>query len=133
MSKKRIVTYNNGETIIKIDDVEKRMYIILSGEVEISLTDGIKHITLAVLKKNDFFGEISLFNDLPRSATAVAKGTVKLTYLNSVGEMDEFMKHNPKFTREMVKVLTSRLAKTDELLKKELGGKSKAKLTGFLW
>jgi CRP-like cAMP-binding protein len=129
----RILKFKKGETIVRQGDREKRMYVILNGEVKINLADEIKEVELAVLKKNDFFGEISLFNDTPRSASAVALGNVELTYLDSDLELDRFLAKNPGFSRKMVKVLTGRLARTDDIVREELGGRSRAAMVGFLW
>ena len=53
---KSIVYYQNGEKIIEAGKTETRMYIILDGEVQISLSDKIDRVVVAKLKKGDFFG-----------------------------------------------------------------------------
>ncbi|HRZ28972.1 MAG TPA: cyclic nucleotide-binding domain-containing protein [Spirochaetota bacterium] len=113
---KQIVFYQRSEKIIKAGTTEQRMYIILEGEVEISLSDGNSRIVVAKLKKGDFFGEISLFNNTPRSADAIAAGDVKLAYIDSVEELKAFLLKNPVFAAKMVHILAQRLAKTDEIL-----------------
>jgi len=112
---KQIVFYQRSEKIIKAGTTEQRMYIILEGEVEISLSDGNSRIVVAKLKKGDFF-EISLFNNTPRSADAIAAGDVKLAYIDSVEELKAFLLKNPVFAAKMVHILAQRLAKTDEIL-----------------
>ena len=129
----RLLKFKKGDTIVHQGNREKRMYIILKGEVQINLCDEIKEVELAVLKKNDFFGEISLFNDTPRSASAVALGNVELTYLDSDAELDRFLAKNPGFSRKMVRVLSERLARTDDIVREELGGRSRAAMVGFMW
>ena len=69
---KRIMRYTNNERIIKAGTIEQRMYIILEGKVSISLSDGENLFEVAELKKGDFFGEISLFTNTPRSANVTA-------------------------------------------------------------
>ncbi len=113
---KQIVFYQRSEKIIKAGTTEQRMYIILEGEVEISLSDGNNRIVVAKLRKGDFFGEISLFNNTPRSADAIAAGDVKLAYIDSVEELKAFLLKNPVFAAKMVHILAQRLAKTDEIL-----------------
>jgi CRP-like cAMP-binding protein len=129
----KILKYKKGETIVKQGDKEQRMYIILKGEVRIALCDEIREVELTLLKKHDFFGEISLFNKEPRSASAVAMGNVELTYIDSDEELDRFLLKNPGFSRKMVKVLAGRLARTNDIIREELCGKSRATMVGFLW
>ena len=80
----RILRYRDNERIIRSGNKETRMYIILEGNVNINLSDGRQKIVVANLKKGDFFGEISLFNDRPRSANADAVGEVRVAYIDSL-------------------------------------------------
>jgi CRP/FNR family transcriptional regulator, cyclic AMP receptor protein len=63
--------YKTNEIIFNQGDVGLGMYIIESGSVEI-LCDPERHI-LAELQDGDFFGELALLDDSPRSASAIAK------------------------------------------------------------
>ncbi|MCP4137571.1 MAG: cyclic nucleotide-binding domain-containing protein [bacterium] len=113
---KQAVYYQNGEVIIRTGETEKKMYIIIEGNVSISLVDGQNTITVANLSKGDFFGEISLFNNIPRSANALALGDVKLAYIDNEEQLRIFLLKNPSFAAKMVHILAKRLAKTDEIL-----------------
>ncbi len=112
----RVLYYSEGEKIITAGKVEQRMYIILEGEVSISLSDGNVKAVVAKLKKGDFFGEISIFNNRPRSANAHAVGNVKLAFIEDVQQLKKFLLKNPIFAAKMVNILAERLAKTDEML-----------------
>ncbi len=116
MSKKRIVYYQKGENIIKEGKTDKRMYIILDGSVRISLSDGNEKIEVAQLNKGAFFGEMSLFNDAPRSATATAAGDVKLAYIDNENQLKRFLELNPGFASRMAQIMARRLAKTNQIL-----------------
>jgi CRP/FNR family cyclic AMP-dependent transcriptional regulator len=126
---KNIVYFQNGERIIEAGKIETRMYIILEGEVQISLSDKIDKITVAQLKKGDFFGEISLFNNIPRSATATATGNVKLAFIDNSEQLREFLINNPVFAAKMVHTLAKRLAKTDEILVGKISELNRIKIT----
>ncbi len=112
----RTLSYHEGEKIIEAGKVEQRMYIILGGSVDILLSDGKSFITVATLNKGDFFGEISLFNNSPRSATVVARSDVQLAFVDSREQLKSFLMVNPAFAAKMVHILAARLAKTDEIL-----------------
>lgn len=58
------------------------MFIINEGQIKITkIVDG-KEVVLAVLKAGDFFGEMALLENLPRSASAIAHEQCKLTVIN---------------------------------------------------
>jgi len=113
---KNLMYFQNAENIIKAGQLEHRMYIILDGEVSIILGDGDNQIVVARLTKGDFFGEISLFTNTPRSATVRSIGDVKLAYIDNVTQLKSFLLKNPQFAAKMVHILAQRLAKTDEIL-----------------
>jgi CRP-like cAMP-binding protein len=119
-----------GERIIEAGKVEQRMYIILEGSVEISLSDGKNTVTVATLKKGDFFGEISLFNQSPRSAHVIALDDVNLAYIDNQEQLNAFLLVNPAFAAKMVRILAARLAKTDEILIGKISQINRLKLIG---
>lgn len=112
----RTYNYTDNEKIITAGSMDQKMYIIIDGEVEIRLREGKDEMTVAILKKNDFFGEMSLFNNQPRTADAIAVGNVKVAAIESVEQLTSFLQHNHGFAAKMVRILANRLAMTDELL-----------------
>ncbi len=126
----RVLRYSAGEKIIEAGKVEQRMYIILEGSVGISLSDGKSTIRVATLQRGDFFGEISLFNNSPRSANAIALGEVKLAYLDNLQDLKAFLVKNPSFAAKMVHILAQRLAKTDAILIGKISELNRVELMG---
>ena len=126
---RQVLYYRDGEKIIQAGNNEKRMYIILEGAVSISLSDGPSTLTVANLGKGDFFGEISLFTNTPRSATARAMGEVKLAFIDNDVQLKAFLIKNPSFAAKMVHILASRLAKTDEILIGKISEINRLKVT----
>jgi MFS family permease len=73
----QLVEVAAGETIFRQGDAGDRFYIVESGEVEIEI-DGRE---ANVLGAGDYFGEIALLRDIPRTGTARARKETKLAAL----------------------------------------------------
>jgi CRP-like cAMP-binding protein len=77
--------FNDGDVIFEEDSTdEQTMYFIVSGEVDI-LLEGYKKEgsnVVATLSPGEIFGEMSMFNNEPRSATIRAKGLSTLLQLD---------------------------------------------------
>jgi CRP-like cAMP-binding protein len=127
----KVIKYTDKERIIKSGDIDRKMYIILRGSVRITLTEGKDQIEVALLNKGDFFGEMSLFSNMPRSATATAVGDVELTFIRTKEQLTDFLEKNPKLSSKMVHILASRLAKTNQILLNEY--KESKKLRALLY
>lgn len=68
--------YKAEEVIFHENEPGVGMYIIESGKVHITL--GKEHKVLAVLSNGDFFGEMALLLELPRTASAISLDQTKL-------------------------------------------------------
>lgn len=77
--------YTPGEIVFRQDDPGVGLYIVREGGVSVWCEHAdMTKTRLADLSEGDFFGEISLLNDSPRSATVVAeKSTVLLGFFRS--------------------------------------------------
>ncbi|HNR88501.1 MAG TPA: cyclic nucleotide-binding domain-containing protein [Spirochaetota bacterium] len=127
---KRIASFSKGKRIIKSGKYEQRMYVILEGEVEISFTVNDEKVSVARLGKGDFFGEVSLFQEIERTANAYALTDVRATFIDSPEELVAFITKNPRYAVKMVRTLTERIANTDRLLVGELCGNRVVK---YVW
>ncbi len=111
--------FEEGEIIFKEGDIGYEMYVIQEGEVEIFNTiDGQEH-RLVTLEKGDFFGEMSLLEDLPRTASARALTKCKLIKIDST-TFDQMIKHNPEIAVRMMRKFSRRLRKMDKALRELL-------------
>src|SRR6187397_2375283 len=82
-----------GEMVFREGDLGTEMYIVHEGQIEIlkSMQDGDRQ--LALLEKGDFFGEMSILEDLPRAASARAVTAVKLLLINGT-TFDQMLRTN---------------------------------------
>ncbi|UCG92838.1 MAG: cyclic nucleotide-binding domain-containing protein [candidate division WOR-3 bacterium] len=107
--------------IFKEGDVGDAFYLIVSGSVRIStLVPGVGEEALTILREGEYFGEMALIDDAPRSASAIAHED---TILLVIGK-DDFRKLLAqetviayKLLWIFTKTLSARLRKTDEQLK----------------
>jgi CRP/FNR family transcriptional regulator, cyclic AMP receptor protein len=102
-------------TIVKQGDRGDAMYVILEGELTVRMNVVGKETTqttLATLGAGDFFGDIALFDDGPRSADVVA-GAGSILLKISAAAFDEMSRHAPEvatpFLRALGKTLTARI------------------------
>ena len=105
--------YKDGTIIFEENAVGKEMYTIITGKVKIiKKKDSIETI-LATLDEGDFFGEMSLFDNYPRSATAKASGDVRLIVLNKKNFLKKISK-NPSLAFRILEKMSQRIRITDE-------------------
>lgn len=102
--------------LFKEGDPGDKMYIVLEGEVELlKKTSSGSSVTLFTIRKGDFFGEMALVENKARSASAVARGAVKVLVMNE-DVLFHVLATNPDFALKMIKVLATRLRNSNLLL-----------------
>jgi CRP-like cAMP-binding protein len=75
--------YRNGATIFSEGEPGDKFYLIVDGAVRISrIVPGMGEEALAVLRPGNYFGEMSLIDDAPRSATAMCHEKCRLFVVN---------------------------------------------------
>ena len=89
------------------------MYVILSGRVEVIKNRKGLVTKLATLEEGDFFGEMSLFDNKPRSATVKALGDVRLLEIGKNKLLKSIMK-DPALAFKMLEKMGSRIRRQDE-------------------
>lgn len=101
--------FGPDQIIFHLGDPGGLLYIITSGKVKISHStpDG-QEAVLAILGTGDFFGELALLDDSPRSATAEAIEITETLTLHRE-EFMSFMDHNPPFAHHVLLILARRI------------------------
>lgn len=114
----RIEAFARDSVIFKEGDPGDRCYVITNGDVRISkFIPNIGEEALAVLKPGDYFGEMALIDNFPRSAHAIANTDVALlaiskTDLDKILIMDRELGY--KLLWAFTKTLSKRLRETNE-------------------
>ena len=93
------------------------MYLIETGRVRISVKDADGHdATLAELRDGEFFGEMAILDEQPRSADATVLTNTRLAVL-SRNDFRAFLHKNPDIALGILTAMIHRLRRTDELLR----------------
>jgi CRP-like cAMP-binding protein len=105
-----------GDVVFSEGDQGDRLYVILDGKVKLghASPDGRDNL-LGVLGPGEMFGELSLFDPVPRTATATALTDCVLMGLGNA-DLDEWLDGRPALAKELLKALAQRLRRTNEAL-----------------
>ncbi|MEI8235806.1 MAG: cyclic nucleotide-binding domain-containing protein [Methylococcaceae bacterium] len=95
---------------------DKIMYIVIEGGVEIYVDRNGEEFTLATILQYDFFGEMAIYRNRPRSASAKTISDTKLVLIKSRVQLEQFIVENPSFAGKMMVIMGNRLANTNDLL-----------------
>jgi CRP/FNR family cyclic AMP-dependent transcriptional regulator len=108
--------FKAGETIFHAGDLGESLFIVDYGEVELYIRDTAgQKIVLTVAKEDDFFGDLSMLDSRPRSASAMALVDTELFVLDREDLLLLFKK-NPDAALSMMAAMTGMLRKADKLL-----------------
>lgn len=106
-----------GQTIFREDEPGNSMMVVMEGELRVSFLAGRDEETLIVLRSGDFFGEMALLEDQPRTASVVAVTDVRLLEI----ERDSFYSFLSQdcasgviILLKLCRALSSRLRETDQ-------------------
>jgi len=111
--------YAPGEVIFNQGDEGSSLFVIEEGAVDICYGEGAGNVTLATLFNGQYFGELSLFDGAPRSATATA---VKPTHVIRLDRDDlvDFVHKNPAAALRIIEEMGDRLRQTNELMSRQV-------------
>ena len=118
--------YPKNSVILFEDDPGDALYVVLSGQVKVVLIgeDG-REVILATLAEGDFFGEMSLIDDEPRSAHVIAMESSILLMLRR-DDFHRCLEETPRIALGLLRALTKRLRHADS----KIGGLVLLDVTG---
>jgi CRP-like cAMP-binding protein len=108
-----------GQYVFREGELGTEMFIIQQGQVEIFQVVADRERHLAILEKGDFFGEMSILEELPRNACARAATSARLIVIDSA-TFDSMLRTNPEIGVRIMRKLSRRVRTTDELLREVL-------------
>ena len=106
-----------GSHLFERGDRGSELYIVHSGKVELSIHDlAGEKIILTVAERGDLFGELSLLDSRPRTATATALEDTELIVLNRENLLLFFQK-KPDAALDMIAAMGAMIRKADDILR----------------
>jgi len=97
-------TVKPGEIVFREGDPGDLMYVILSGEIEITF----RGKTVETLKEGQIFGELALVDDRPRSATATAKSDARIVPVDEK-RFTFLVEETPYFAVQVMRIMAARI------------------------
>lgn len=99
-----LVEFSAGSVIFHEASAGGEMYVVIEGEVEVSL----KGKLLALAGAGEIVGEMALISADIRSATVTARSNCKLAVIDQ-SSFDSLIRHMPEFSRHVMNVLVERI------------------------
>lgn len=109
------VTFNAGDTILSEGEDGDSAFLIVSGSVEVIIGEGSKAKTVGTLEAGEVFGEMSLIEPGPRSATVRAVTDTECV-ATSYDEFIASIQENPESAVVFMKTLVRRLRQMNEMV-----------------
>jgi len=109
-------SFAKDDLVMKQGDAATSLFVLLSGEVSVvrEHPDLSEPVQLAILGPGEVVGEMGLLDGEARSATVTALGPMVAMEIGA-GQLEEIVERFPEVYGALVKVLSKRLRKTDEL------------------
>ncbi len=106
-------SHSRGATIITAGEPTGSLYILLSGRAHVVLSDNKgRRVILAMLKAGDYFGEMGLLDERPRSASVVAREASDVLTLHK-DDFAQVLKENFELAMTVARGLARRLRQAD--------------------
>ena len=105
----RIEEFGKNEIVLREEETNECMYIILDGQVKVvQATEDGKEILLAIHKTHDFFGEVSLLDGMTAPATVQASENSFIAFI-SKKDFYALLSAQSKVLEKLLEILCARL------------------------
>ncbi len=114
----KVRAYPRNMLVVQEGDSGHSMFIIIGGSVKVSsyAPDG-REVVLSILEQGDFFGEMALLDEAPRSATVTTMEDSELGQIRRP-DFERLMLDMPRITRKLLAEMVGRLRRTSAVLER---------------
>ena len=107
-SRMRVRNFARNEVIFHRDDPSGHFFVILAGTVKLAAQDDTgREVMIAIIRGGDVFGELELFDDIPRSVTVAAITETQVLAL-ARNDFFEVLERHPRAMRTMLGPLVAK-------------------------
>ncbi|MEP0753127.1 Crp/Fnr family transcriptional regulator [Trichocoleus sp. Lan] len=104
--------YPSDRAVLMEDAWGNAVYFVVSGWVKVRRLSGENVVTLAILGKGDFFGEMAILDESPRSTDVIALSPVELLSVSAQRFIQTLFK-DPQLHHRMLQLMVKRLRQTN--------------------
>src|SRR3712207_5139347 len=104
-----------GQLVLREGDPGDALFVVLDGELEVTKRQGGQDVLLAVYKPGQFFGEMALLEQAPRSASVRTLQESRLLVISQVA-FQTLLSCSPSAPLKILHTVTSRLRSTESAL-----------------
>ena len=101
-----------GELVLREGDQGDSLFVVLDGELEVTKRQGSQDVLLALYKPGQFFGEMALLEQAPRSASVRTLQESRLLVISQVA-FQTLLSCSPSAPLKILHTVTSRLRSTE--------------------
>src|SRR5215218_6349173 len=104
-----------GQLVLREGDPGDSLYVVLDGQLEVTKRHGMQDVLLAVYKAGQFFGEMALLEQAPRSASVRTLRESRLLVISQAA-FQTLLSCSPSAPFKILRTVTSRLRSTESML-----------------
>jgi uncharacterized membrane protein len=112
-----VVRFREGDMVFNYGDPGDALFVIRTGEVEVFFKDDTgERIVLETAREGDFFGELSLLDNGPRTASVVVTRELEALRVDR-NDLDHLLRMHPEAALDLLTAMGRRMRVTAELLR----------------
>ncbi len=109
----KTLSLKKDQILFLADEMKNDLYIIRKGKVMVFVQKGTQIIPVAYLDQGEYIGELSFFDDEPRSASIICSEDSEFIKI----ETEEMNEHFPAWLKILGKQITKKIRVGDELIR----------------